>query len=145
GAEVPGPEGTSDELLITVEGEQCAAELNLDIDEDGVADTAGIEHADRTGEALVDADGGAEAGAYPVLEQPRHVTVYAAAEEAAGDGVGGEPAGGADPGVQASTGDTITAELPGGEVEVGPATVDTDEDGVNDTAVVTAEDGTTLV
>ena len=28
GAEVPGPEGTSDELLITVEGEQYAAELN---------------------------------------------------------------------------------------------------------------------
>ncbi|ACU98851.1 DUF6802 family protein [Saccharomonospora viridis] len=145
GAEVPGPEGTSDELLITVEGEQYAAELNLDIDEDGVADTAVIEHADGTVQAFVDEDGDGEADVYLVLDEQRNVTVYAEYDEATGDWVGGEPAGGADPEVQASTGDTITAELPGGEVEVGPATVDTDEDGVNDTAVVTAEDGTTLV
>ena len=145
GAEVPGPEGTSDELLITVEGEQYAAELNLDIDEDGVADTAVIEHADGTVQAFVDEDGDGEADAYLVLDEQRNVTVCAEYDEDTGNWVG-EPAGsgGADAETQASTGATITADLPDGDVEVGPATVDTDEDGVNDTAVVTTEDGTTL-
>jgi hypothetical protein len=41
--------------------------------------------------------------------------------------------------------DDMTVDLPGGDVNAGPATYDTDQDGVNDTAVVAGEDGTTYV
>ena len=43
GAGAAGPEETSDDLLITVGGEEYSAEINLDIDGDGVADTAVID------------------------------------------------------------------------------------------------------
>jgi hypothetical protein len=39
----------------------------------------------------------------------------------------------------------MTVDLPGEDVNAGPATYDTDADGENDTAVVAGEDGTTYV
>ncbi|WP_197319609.1 DUF6802 family protein [Saccharomonospora sp. NB11] len=143
-----GAEGPSDDLLVTVEGEEYSAPINYDIDDDGVADTAVIEHADGSLQAFVDEDGDGQADAYLAVDAQGQTTAYAEYDEASGDWVGQESPGGegdaGDVGTQASTGGTITAEFDEGDVEVGPATVDTDQDGVNDTAVVTSEDGTTI-
>ncbi|EHK86900.1 DUF6802 family protein [Saccharomonospora azurea] len=142
-----GTEGPADDLLITVDGEDYSAPINYDIDEDGVADTAVIEHADGSLQAFVDEDGDGEADAYLAVDAQGRTTAFAEYDETSGDWVGEESPGGtagesAD--TQASTGGNITAEFGEGDVEVGPATVDTDQDGVNDTAVVTTDDGTTI-
>ncbi|OQO90637.1 hypothetical protein B1813_13855 [Saccharomonospora piscinae] len=145
GTEATGPEGTSEDLLITVEGEDYSAEINFDMDEDGVADTALIEREDGSVQAFVDTDGDGDADGYLAMNAQGETVAYAEYDDASGDWVG-EESGGTGPDdteTQTSAG-TITADLPGGETEVGPATVDTDHDGVNDTAVVTTDDGTTL-
>jgi hypothetical protein len=41
--------------------------------------------------------------------------------------------------------DDITVDVPGEDVNAGPATYDSNDDGENDTAVVNGEDGTTYV
>ncbi len=151
GTEAAGPGGTSDDMLITVEGEEYSAEINFDMDEDGVADTAVIQHEDGSLQAFVDEDGDGDADAYLAVDASGQTTAFAEYDDASGDWVGeaGDVSGGASAGgdgadTQASTGGVITADLGDGEVEVGSATVDTDQNGVNDTAVVTTDDGTTL-
>ncbi|CAM2778682.1 hypothetical protein SAXI111661_00960 [Saccharomonospora xinjiangensis] len=148
GTEATGPEGTSDDMLITVEGEEYSAEINYDMDEDGVADTAVIQHEDGSLQAFVDEDGDGDADAYVALDTQGNAVAVADYDDATGDWVGEAEAGGSPGGdsadTQASTGGTITADFGEGDVEVGHATVDTDQDGVNDTAVVAADDGTTL-
>lgn len=139
--------GTSDELTVTVEGEEYSADINFDIDEDGVNDTAVIEHADGSGQAFVDNDGDGEADEYIALDAEGEVVAHATYDEASGDWVSVEPGAtgdSADDETQTGAGGTITADLPEGDVEVGPATVDTDHDGVNDTAVVQDSDGSTI-
>lgn len=139
--------GATDEMTVTVEGEEYSAEVNFDIDEDGVEDTAIIEHADGSGQAFVDSDGDGEADEYIKLDAQGQVVAHAEYDEASGDWVAVEPGGTgdqADPDAQTGAGGTITADMPDGEVEVGPATVDTNEDGVNDTAVVEDADGNTI-
>lgn len=148
GAEATGSVGTPDDMLITVEGEEYSADINFDLNEDGVADTAVIEHADGSVQAFHDEDGDGEADEYLKIDAQGNTIAHAEYDEATGDWV---DVGGAatetpddDPGTQASTGGTITADMPDGEVEVGPATVDTNHDGVNDTAVVTDSEGNTM-
>ncbi|EHR53833.1 hypothetical protein SacmaDRAFT_5719 [Saccharomonospora marina XMU15] len=137
--------GTSDELTVTVEGEEYSADINFDIDDDGVNDTAVIEHADGSGQAFVDNDGDGAADEYIALDANGDLVAHATYDEASGDWVSVEPGGSGDSGEsQTGAGGTITADLPEGDVEVGPATVDTDHDGVNDTAVVEDSDGTTM-
>ncbi|NIJ15050.1 hypothetical protein FHU38_005458 [Saccharomonospora amisosensis] len=137
--------GTSEELTVTVEGEEYSADINFDIDDDGVNDTAVIEHADGSGQAFVDNDGDGAADEYIALDANGDLVAHATYDEASGDWVSVEPGGSGDSGEsQTGAGGTITADLPEGDVEVGPATVDTDHDGVNDTAVVEDSDGTTM-
>lgn len=137
--------GASEDLTVHVEGEEYSAEVNFDIDSDGVDDTAVIEHADGSGQAFIDSDADGEADEYLALDAQGEVVAHATYDEASGDWVAVEPADtGGDPDTQASAGGMITADLPDGEVQVGPATVDTDHDGVNDTAVVDTGSGTTM-
>ncbi|WP_199429000.1 DUF6802 family protein [Qaidamihabitans albus] len=138
--------GASDEMTVTVEGEEYSADVNFDIDDDGVEDTAVIEHADGSGQAFVDNDGDGAADEYIQLDAEGNVLAHAEYDEASGDWVSVEPGGTGteSPGTETGAGGTITADMPNGEVEVGPATVDTNEDGVNDTAVVEDADGNTI-
>ncbi|ASR38744.1 hypothetical protein BAY61_31300 [Prauserella marina] len=145
GADATDTTGTSDEMTITVEGEDYSADVNFDIDEDGTQDTAVIEHEDGSLQAFVDVDGDGHADEYIQLDAQGQTLAYAEYDEASGDWVSTEE--GAPPGddtdTQTGSGGTITADMPDGDMEVGPATIDTNDDGVNDTATVTDEQGNT--
>ncbi|MGH3516585.1 MAG: hypothetical protein ACRDQ7_04075 [Haloechinothrix sp.] len=136
---------TTEEMSVTVDGEEYSAELNFDLDEDGVNDTAVITEEDGTGRAFVDTDGDGDADQYVEFDTEGQVVAEAAYDASSGDWVATDP-GSADPHgaeTQTSASGPMTAELPSGEVEVGPATVDTNHDGVKDTAVVSDDQGNT--
>jgi hypothetical protein len=138
-----GTTGSSDEITVSVEGEEYVAEINFDIDDDGVEDTAIIEHTDGSGQAFVDADGDGQADEYLQLDTQGEVVTHAEFDEASGDWVSIDPGTGDSNDTQTGAAGPMTADLPDGQVEVGPATVDTNDDGVNDTAVVQDETGAT--
>ncbi|OXM51029.1 DUF6802 family protein [Amycolatopsis alba] len=135
--------GSTDAVTVHVDGEEYQAELNYDLDKDGVNDAAVIQHDDGTGQAFVDTDGDGEADQYAVLDENGKVVQEAVYDEASGAWVeaGG---GGHDDGSDAGTSGTMHADMPSGDVEVGPPTIDTDGDGTPDTAVIQTEDGRTI-
>ncbi|WP_216212010.1 hypothetical protein [Amycolatopsis aidingensis] len=143
-----GATGTPDEMTVTVEGEDYTAEVNFDINEDGVDDTALIEREDGSVQAFVDVDGDGDADEYVQLDADGNLVTHAAYDEAGGDWVSTEPGTtggtGTDTDTQTGSDGPMTADLPDGEAEVGPATVDTNHDGVNDTAVVQDDSGNTI-
>ncbi|MBB3662821.1 MULTISPECIES: hypothetical protein [Prauserella salsuginis group] len=136
---------TTEDMTVTVDGEEYTAELNQDVDGDGVYDAALIEHEDGSAQLFVDTDGDGEADQYAAADSDRNVIVEAEYDESSGQWVemGGGPAD-APPETDAGAGGMITADLGEGDVEVGPATIDTDEDGTNDTAIVETDDGNTI-
>ncbi len=135
--------GTSAEAVtVNVDGEEYQAELNYDLDEDGVNDAAVIQHEDGTGQAFVDTDGDGEADQYAVLDENGKVVQEAVYDEASGAWVEAGGTGGDDS--DAGTSGSMHADMPSGDVEVGPPTIDTDGDGNPDTAVVQTEDGRTI-
>lgn len=134
------------EMTVTVDGEEYTADVNYDMDHDGVDDTAVIETADGGGQAFVDTDHDGSADEYVVLDEQGDVTQHATYDDASGDWVdaGGHGGDTHTTDSQTSSGGTINADLPNGDVQVGAATVDTDHDGVNDTAVVEDDQGNTI-
>ncbi|AXB46340.1 DUF6802 family protein [Amycolatopsis albispora] len=138
----------AEEMTVTVDGEEYTADVNFDMNEDGVNDTATIETEDGGVQAFVDTDADGDADEFIELDAQGEVVSHAAYDEASGDWVdissGGSTGDDTDPGTQTGSEGGITADLPEGEVEVGPATVDTDNDGVNDTAIVEDSSGNTI-
>ncbi|MBN6035711.1 DUF6802 family protein [Amycolatopsis sp. 195334CR] len=138
----------ADEMTVTVDGEEYTADVNFDMNEDGVNDTATIETDDGGVQAFVDTDADGDADEFIELDAQGEVVSHAAYDEASGDWIdvssGGTPGDDTDPGTQTGSEGGITADLPEGEVEVGPATVDTDNDGINDTAIVEDSSGNTI-
>lgn len=137
-----------DGMSVTVDGQEYTADVNFDINEDGVEDTAVVEGADGTAQAFVDADGDGAADQYIQLDAEGNVLSHAQYDAASGDWVAAEPGGtgGTTESTESETssGGAITADLPSGDVEVGQATVDTNNDGINDTAVMQDESGNTI-
>jgi hypothetical protein len=156
-----------DDLTVEIDGEEYHAEENVDLDGDGQNDTAVVETEDGyLAFADTDGDGVADVG----VEYDENGNVVSAGEydettgewsesdpeslpTPTGDGADDADGSGADTtdtttdttdttGTSGSGGD-ITVDLPGEDVDAGPATYDTDGDGTNDTAVVTDADGTT--
>ncbi|TQJ03766.1 DUF6802 family protein [Amycolatopsis cihanbeyliensis] len=149
GTDTADTTGTPDEMTVTVEGEDYTADVNFDINEDGVDDTALIEREDGSVQAFVDVDSDGDADEYVQLDADGNLVTHAAYDETSGDWVSVEPGDTGDPGgtdtdTQTGSDGGMTADMPDGEVEVGPATVDTNQDGVNDTAVVQDESGNTI-
>ncbi|MBB4687334.1 hypothetical protein [Amycolatopsis jiangsuensis] len=143
GTDTTGPEA----MTVHVEGQEYQAEVNYDVDQDGVSDTAIVEHDDGTAQAFVDSDHDGAADQYAVLDSSGHVVDQAVYDEASGAWVesGGGGHDGTDPHSQdTSAGGHIHADLPDGEVDAGVATIDTDDDGHNDTAVVETQSGGTI-
>ncbi|MEU3625777.1 hypothetical protein BS329_06810 [Amycolatopsis coloradensis] len=134
--------GSTEAVTVHVDGEEYQAELNYDLDKDGVNDAAVIQHDDGTGQAFVDTDGDGEADQYAVLDENGKVVQEAVYDEASGAWV--EAGDNDDSGSDAGTSGSMHADMPGGEVEVGPPTIDTDGDGTPDTVVVQTEDGRTI-
>jgi hypothetical protein len=138
---------STDGMTVHVDGADYSAEVNYDIDHDGVNDTAIIEHDDGTAQAFGDTDHDGVADHYAVLDGEGKVVDMATYDQASGQwveagGTGGTGDGGGDQ--QTGAGGTIHADMPNGEVEAGPATIDTDQDGHLDTAVVQTQDGGTI-
>ncbi|HWD04576.1 MAG TPA: hypothetical protein VG674_19210 [Amycolatopsis sp.] len=139
--------GRPEEMTVHVEGHDYQAEVNYDTDSDGVGDTAIIEHDDGTGQAFLDTDHDGVADHYAVLDASGHVVDQAVYDESTGAWVesgGGHPGGTDSHSQDDSTTGHIHADLPDGEVDAGVATIDTNHDGHNDTAVVETKDGGTM-
>lgn len=138
--------GDSEELIVPVDGEEYTAELNTDLDEDGVADMAVIEHEDGSAQGFVDVDGDGTADEYIALDTRGEETAHAVYDEDSGDWVEFDPEDTEDGDVRTNTGQVMTADLPeGGGLEIGPPTIDTNDDGVNDTAMVEDDSGNTVI
>jgi hypothetical protein len=137
----------TDAMTVHVDGQEYQAEVNYDTDQDGVSDTAIVEHDDGSAQAFVDSNHDGTADHYAVLDSTGHVVDQAVYDEASGAWVesgDGHPGGTDSSGQADSTTGHIHADLPGGEVDAGVATIDTDHDGHNDTAVVDTKSGGTI-
>lgn len=149
---------TSEDITVTVDGTDYNAEMNADLNEDGQADSAVISNADGSKSVYVDTDGDKDADMYVEVDSSGQVVAEAQYDEASGEWVAVDPSAPADSSSTDSSapsdtptsdesstsgGDVMTAELPSGEVQVGPATLDTNEDGINDTSVAEDPDGVT--
>jgi hypothetical protein len=131
------------DLTVRVEGEEYHTEAFVDIDSDGLDDTAIVE-TDDGAIAFTDTDADGQADLMTRLDAGGDIVGQAHFDAASGDWVRIDPP---DPSTIGSVGDvgeggnSMTADVPAGEVEVGPATHDTDGDGVDDSLVVDDADG----
>ncbi|WP_328446904.1 MULTISPECIES: hypothetical protein [unclassified Amycolatopsis] len=135
-------------MTVHVDGQEYQAEVNYDVNDDGVNDTAIVEHDDGTAQAFIDSNHDGEADQYAVLDDTGHVVEQAVYDEASGEwvqsGGGGHDDSDTGSGHEDSSGGHIHADMPDGEVDAGAATIDTDHDGHNDTAVVETKSGGTI-
>lgn len=141
------PTGTisdAEDMTVTVEGEEYSADINMDINDDGVEDTAVLERPDGSVQAFVDEDGDGDADGYIQLDEQGDVVARASYDEASGAWVA-TPGGDDDTGDTQTSSSAMTADLPSGDVTVGAPTVDTNDDGVADTAVVEDDAGNTMM
>lgn len=160
--------GAEDELTVEIDGEEYEVEENTDLTGDGHNDTAVVETEDGY-LAFADTDGDGVADVAVEYDEDGNPVAGAEYDESTGEWTAEDvenlPAptdGGADDAdgsgtdstdtsdtdddstdTSGSGGEDITVDMPGEDVDAGPATYDTDGDGTNDTAVVTDEEGTT--
>jgi hypothetical protein len=158
--------GAQDELTVEIDGEEYEVEENVDLTGDGQNDTAVVETEDGY-LAFADTDGDGVADVAVEYDEDGNPVAGAEYDESTGEWTAEDvenlPAptdGGADDADGSGTdttdtttdtdddatstgGESITVDMPGEDVDAGPATYDTDGDGENDTAVVTDADGTT--
>ncbi|WP_253771869.1 hypothetical protein [Goodfellowiella coeruleoviolacea] len=139
--------GADTDIKVTVDGEEYTAQENYDLDDDGVNESAVVETDDGGHLAFSDTDGDGDADLMTefdengdLVSQARFdaesgewVTVDASSDPTAQDADAQGTTGGAGQGMTVDTGD--------GPQQVGPATEDSDGDGVADTAVVRDDDG----
>ena len=136
-----------DAMTVHVDGQEYQAEVNYDVNDDGVNDTAIIEHDDGTSQAFIDTNHDGVADQYAVLDSTGHAVDQAVYDEASGQWVESHGGGHDDSGTSgrdAGTGGHIHADMPDGDVDAGAATIDTDHDGHNDTAIVETKSGGTI-
>jgi hypothetical protein len=158
-----------DDLTVEIDGEEYHAEENMDMDGDGRNDVAVLETEDGY-LAFADTDGDGTADVAVEYDENGEVVAGAEYDESTGewqaedvatlptptgDGAGeAEGSGSTGTDTQAtdvsddtgtsSGGESITVDMPGEDVDAGPATYDTDGDGTNDTVVVTDAEGNTM-
>jgi hypothetical protein len=128
------------DLTVTVEGEEFQAEVVVDLDDDGVEDSAIVE-TDDGAIAFTDTDDDGRADLMTQLDADGDVIAQARFDESTGEWVQVDAD---DFGPVAGTG-PMTADTPLGEVEVGTPTHDTDNDGKADSVVVHAPEGDTVI
>jgi hypothetical protein len=159
--------GAQDELTVEIDGEEYEVEENVDLTGDGQNDAAVVETEDGY-LAFADTDGDGVADVAVEYDEDGNPVAGAEYDESTGEWTAEDvenlPAptdGGADDADGSGTdttdttdstdaddssssgGESITVDMPGEDVDAGPATYDTDGDGTNDTVVVTDADGTT--
>lgn len=133
------------EMEITVEGQNYTASENLDLDHDGVYDSVRLDNSDGTITAYVDTDGDGQADEYVHTDTEGNVVQEATYDTSTGDWVASDGSSGGGHETETAQAGEISADTQDGTVDVGPATVDSDNDGTADTAVVTDAQGNTLL
>ena len=134
------------DIKVTVDGEEYTAEANYDLDGDGLDETVAV-MTDDGYVAYIDenADGHADlmqsiSNEGQVLDQARfHADTGEWTAETPHQHPGGAGDGRPDDGKQ------MVMDTPQGDVQVGPATEDTNSDGIADTAVVQSDNGNTVL
>ena len=141
-------EESADDLTVSVEGEEYHTEATVDLDEDGVDDTAVVETDDGT-IAFTDTDADGQADLMTQLDADGEIVGQAKFDESTGDWVQVDPRDPAEGDVDEQTAEggteTMTVDTPDGEVVVGAPTHDTDQDGKADSVVVQDSDGDTVI
>lgn len=148
-----GSAGDPGELTIDVDGHEYTEAENFSYQHDGVVDSVAVDEAD--GGHVVYTDTGHTGHADLVTEYDAHGTELRAAhfDQHSGawldDGPAQDPTAGADGQAADQAGTTATATIsvdtPDGPRGIGPATVDTNDDGHPDTAVVHDANGNTVL
>src|SRR3954466_16097569 len=80
-------------MTVHVDGQEYQAEVNYDVNDDGVNDTAIIEHDDGTSQAFIDTNHDGEADQSAVLDETGHAVDQAVYDEASGQWVESHGAG----------------------------------------------------
>jgi hypothetical protein len=135
------------DLTVRVEGEEYHTEAFVDIDSDGLEDTAIVETDDGT-ITFTDTDADGQADLMTRLDAGGDIVGQAHFDAASDQWVRidqPDPSTVGSVGGVGEGGGSMTADVPGGEVEVGPATHDTDGDGIDDSVLVDDADGDTMV
>ncbi|MGW1681929.1 DUF6802 family protein [Saccharopolyspora sp. NPDC002376] len=133
------------DIKVTVEGDEYTAEANYDLDGDGVDDTVAV-MTDDGYVAYIDEDHDGQADVMQTINHDGTVVDQARYDAATGKWTGEAPQqhpGGMDP--EQDHGPAMVIDTPQGDVQVGPATEDTNSDGMADTAVVETESGGTML
>ncbi|MTD58665.1 hypothetical protein GKO32_32505 [Amycolatopsis sp. RM579] len=145
GADATGT-GHESEMEISVEGQSYTAEVNFDIDHDGEDDAVRLDNADGTTTAYVDHDGDGRADEYLHTDLRGEVVDRARFDASTGDWIAEDGTGSTSSGSENQAGlqGDLHADLADGTVDLGHATVDSNNDGTADTAIMTGADGTHL-
>lgn len=146
-----------DTLSVSVEGEEYELEAEYDINKDGDNDTALIQTDSGGAVAFTDADNDGDADVAVELDDKGNVVGAARFDDASGQWVPvdpntGQATGGSgtdspsgdthQAGAGSASGDQVMVDVPDqDDVSAGAATVDLNNDGTMDTAVVNADDG----
>lgn len=137
--------GHGGEMEITVDGQNYTAAENLDLDHDGVYDAVRLDNPDGTVTAYVDTDGDGHADEYIHTDAEGNVAEQATYDASTGDWVAADGAPGGGHGTDTAHAGDMVADTPDGIVDVGSATVDSNNDGTGDTVVATDSQGNTLL
>lgn len=145
-----GAAGESGELRIDVDGHEYAEQENYSYAQDGIVDSVAVDTGDGGHLVYTDSQHDGIADVVTEYDQAGDQTEQAHYDAATGHWIdvtpGDTPAAPVDPTVQPAQGsDTISVDTTNGPVKVGPATVDTNNDGRPDTAIVHDSHGDTVL
>lgn len=131
------------DITVFVEDEVYDAEAVVDVDSDGVDETAVVQRDDGSALAFSDTDRDGQADLMTQLDATGEVTGQAEYDDGTGDWVGVERSteDSTRTGTVGGSTEQISVDTADGEVAAGPATHDTDGDGVNDSVVVVGDGG----
>jgi hypothetical protein len=145
-----GAAGESGELRIDVDGHEYVEQEDYSYAQDGIVDSVAVETGDGGHIVYTDGDHDGVADVVTEYDAAGDETQQAHYDATTGHWIDVTPTDGStaptDPTVQQAQGaDTITVDTTNGPVKIGPATVDTNNDGRPDTAVVHDSHGDTVL
>ncbi|WP_199740555.1 DUF6802 family protein [Saccharopolyspora rhizosphaerae] len=134
------------DIKVTIDGEEYTAEANYDLDGDGLDETVAV-MTDEGFVAYIDEDADGQADLVQTITRDGQVLDQTRFHEDSGEWTPEapqqHPGGTGEP--RPDDAEQMVIDTPQGDVQVGPATEDSNSDGVADTAVVQSENGNTVL
>lgn len=137
-------EGAAELLSITVDGVEHGYEATVDADGDGVADTVHVDTGDGS-YSYTDTDGDGIADALTQFDADGHVSGHAVFDAATENWDATERSTTEPDGIAKTQATAQTRAAAEAAAAAGPATIDSDGDGVADTAITYAADGSAVL